>query len=308
MSSLSFPTLNNHPHASVRPDAIELDGAKRRNRGDRSLTEFGFTVFLYLKHRCFSAPLLGLVCMKFRHVRATVKRTGFAGLGYAAWVLWLCTPVIQGKEPTGGDGPPTFTKDVAPILQQRCQSCHRRDQIGPFVLETYEQARKRATDIAVVAEDQSMPPWKPTAGVGPKLKHDRSLTAREIAVLTAWAEAGAPRGEPEHMPSPARFPEGWALGEPDLVLETAEDFKVPASGPDVYRCFVIPTNLPRDVLISAVEYRPGNRRVVHHLMAFVDIHGYGRQRDAAEPGPGYTSYSGAGVEMGSAAPCPAGLT
>ncbi len=235
--------------------------------------------------------------MRFRHVGAIVKRIGFAGLGYTAWILWLCTPVTQGQEPTGGDGPPTFTRDVAPILQQRCQGCHRRDQIGPFVLETYEQTRKRATDIAAVAEDQSMPPWKPTAGVGPKLKHDRSLTAREIAVLTAWAEAGAPRGEPEHMPSPARFPEGWALGAPDLVLEATEDFKVPASGPDVYRCFVIPTNLPRDVLISAVEYRPGNRRVVHHMMAFVDIHGYGRQRDAAEPGPGYSSYSGAGVEI-----------
>ena len=148
-----------------------------------------------------------------------------------------------------------------------------------------------------MAADLSMPPWKPTAGVGPKLKHDRSLTAKEIAVLEAWADAGAPRGEPAHMPAPARFPEGWALGPPDLVLEMAEDFRVPASGPDIYRCFVIPTDLPRDVSISAVEYRPGNRRVVHHMMAFVDTHAYGRHRDTAEPGPGYISYSGPGIEI-----------
>jgi len=218
-------------------------------------------------------------------------------LGFAAGILWFCTPVTQGEEPARKAGPPTFTRDVAPILQQRCQGCHRRDQIGPFVLETYEQARKRAVDIAAVAQDRSMPPWKPTAGIGPRLKHNRSMTADEIAVLSAWAHGGAPRGEPGHMPAPARYPEGWALGEPDLVLEIAEDFHIPAAGPDIYRCFVIPTDLPRDVLVSAVECRPGNRRVVHHMMVFLDTHGYGRERDAAEPGPGYTSYSGPGVEI-----------
>jgi Copper type II ascorbate-dependent monooxygenase, C-terminal domain len=242
---------------------------------------------------CFSGP----VCMGFRQIGVVMSRSGFACLGFAAWAFSLCTFVGQANEPTPKGGPPTFTKDVALILQQRCQGCHRRDQIGPFVLETYEQTRKRAADIAAVAEERSMPPWKPTAGVGPKLKHDRSLPAAEIAVLKAWAVAGAPRGEPQHMPSPARFPDGWTLGEPDLMLELAEDFKVPASGPDIYRCFVIPTDLPRDALISAVECRPGNRRVTHHILVYVDTHGYGRERDAAEPGPGYTSFSGPGVEI-----------
>jgi hypothetical protein len=218
---------------------------------------------------------------------------------------WLARPrVVVGLlgwlaplEMARGAEAPTFTRDVAPILQAKCQNCHRRGQAGPFALESYEQARKRAADIASVVEERSMPPWKPSAGVGPKLKHDRSLSPAEIAVLRAWAAAGAPRGEEEHMPSPAQFPEGWALGTPDLVLEPAEDFAVPASGPDLYRCFVIPTDLPRDVAISAVEYRPGNRRVVHHMMAFLDTAGGGRKRDADEPGPGYTSYSGAGVDV-----------
>ncbi len=235
--------------------------------------------------------------MRFRHLGVPEPRLGCARLGLVAWMLWLCSPVAQGGDPPRKGGPPTFTKDVARILQQRCQGCHRRDQIGPFVLETYEQARKRSVDIAAVAEDRSMPPWKPTAGVGPKFKHDRSLTAGEIAVLQSWANAGAPRGEQEHMPSPTRYPDGWSLGEPDLVLEIAEDFNVPASGPDIYRCFVIATDLPRDALVSAIECRPGNRRVVHHMMAFLDTHGYGRERDAADPGPGYTSFSGPGVEI-----------
>ena len=168
---------------------------------------------------------------------------------------------------------------------------------GPFSLETYEQARKRASDIAAVAGDRSMPPWKPVAGAGPKLKHDPSLTAAEVAMLDAWAEAGAPRARRRTAPPVRKFAEGWALGTPDLVLEMGEDFTVPATGPDLYRCFVIPTNLRRDASISAVEYQPGNRRVVHHVMAFLDTTGAGRERDAADPGPGYTSYSGAGVEV-----------
>lgn len=193
---------------------------------------------------------------------------------------------------------PTYTRDVRPILQKKCQGCHRRDQVGPFALETYEQARKRSFDIASVVDDRSMPPWKPKPGFGPKLKHDPSLTPSEIAVLNAWAEADAPKGNHQHG-TDAETPDsgGWTLGEPDLVLTMSEDFVVPAGGPDIYRCFVIPSNLPHDVYISAVEYQPGNRRVVHHAMAFLDLQRAGRERDKADPGPGYSSYSGAGVEV-----------
>ena len=158
----------------------------------------------------------------------------------------------QAKTPT-----PTYTKDVAAILQSKCQNCHRRHQVGPFALETYEQARKRAHDIAAVTEERSMPPWKPTAGVGPKLKHDQSLTHAEIAILTAWADAGAPQGDLKDLPPPPRFAEGWKLGPPDLILEPGEGFPIPASGPDIYRCLVLPTNLTRDSYLEAVDYAAG---------------------------------------------------
>jgi len=192
---------------------------------------------------------------------------------------------------------PTYAGDVAVILQKNCQECHRPGQVGPFALETYEQARKRAADIAAVAEDRRMPPWKAAPQAVPKFKHDRSLSDADIAVLSVWAENGAPEGDRAEMPPPPSFPEDWALGKPDLVLEMPQEYAVPASGDDIYRCFVIPTDLPEDTYIEAIEYRPGNRRVVHHLLAYTDVSGAGRKRDEADPGPGYACFSGPGVEV-----------
>ncbi|MFO0909704.1 MAG: hypothetical protein U0794_15385, partial [Isosphaeraceae bacterium] len=219
----------------------------------------------------------------------------------ASPILWLVLSawVLGGEAAPSRPSPtaPTFTKDVAPILQKRCQNCHRPGEVGPFALQSYEHARKRATDIATVAGERSMPPWMPAPGVGVKLKDDHSLTHGEIKTLERWAEAGAPRGDEKHLPPATKYPEGWSLGTPDLILETAEPFSIPASGPDTYRCFVIPTRLTRDTYISAVEFRPGNRRVVHHMSSFLDTSGGGRKRDAEEPGPGYISFNGPGVDV-----------
>ena len=122
---------------------------------------------------------------------------------------------------------PTYSKEVARILEQNCRECHRKGQVGPFALDTYDQARKRAEDIAAVAEDRSMPPWKAAPNVGPKFKHDRSLSSQDIATLSSWAEAGAPEGDPADLPPPRKFPDDWTLeGGPDLVLDIGTDFQV----------------------------------------------------------------------------------
>ncbi len=189
---------------------------------------------------------------------------------------------------------PTYCKDVAPILRKNCQECHRPGQVGPFALETYEQARKRAADIAAVAEDRAMPPWKAAPHIGVKFKDVRTLSDPEISTLQTWAEAGAPEGNPADLPPPAKFPNDWQLGTPDLIVDTGADFAVPSSGDDIYRCFVVPTGLDKDQYVSAVEFRPGNRLVVHHILAYVDTSGKARERDQAEPGPGYTCFGGPG--------------
>jgi len=195
------------------------------------------------------------------------------------------------------DAPPTYAREVSRILQKNCQECHRKGQVGPFPLETYEQAAKRADDLATVVESRVMPPWKPVPGVGPGLKHPRVLSEGEVATISRWASHGAPLGNPADAPPAAEFTDGWALGTPDLVIEPSEDFAIPAAGGDVYRCFVVPTNLPKDTYISAIEYRPGNRRVVHHMLTYVDVSGQARKRDAGDPGLGYECFSGPEVEI-----------
>ena len=189
---------------------------------------------------------------------------------------------------------PTYSKDVAPILNANCVECHRRGQVGPFALESYDQARKRASDIATVVEGRSMPPWKPAPHFGTAFRDSRALSESMIATLVAWADSGAPEGDRSQLPAPPTFSSDWALGTPDLVIDLGVDFPVAAGGDDVYRCFVAPTNLPDDVFISAIDYRPGNRKVVHHVLAYVDVSGKARERDLAEPGPGYACFAGPG--------------
>jgi peroxiredoxin len=189
---------------------------------------------------------------------------------------------------------PTYTKDIAPLLQKNCQECHRPGQVAPFALETFEQARKRAADIASVVEDRSMPPWKASSHFGLKFKDERTLPEKDVATIAAWAEAGAPEGDPRDLPPAPEFPDDWSLGKPDLVVDIGADFPVPASGDDIYRCFVVPTGLDKDQYVTAIEYRVGNRRVVHHILAYVDVSGEARKRDAADPGPGYSCFAGPG--------------
>ncbi len=198
-------------------------------------------------------------------------------------------------EPRKNVAPPTYSREVARILQKNCQECHRAGQIGPFPLETFEQARKRANDIAAVVADHRMPPWKLDPSYGVKFKDDRSISEAEIHTLIAWAESGAHQGNPAEMPAPRKFTEGWMLGTPDLVLEMPEEFTVPASSDDIYRCFVIPAGISADQPVEAIEFKPGNPRIVHHIICYTETNGEARKRDAAEPGPGYACFSGAGV-------------
>ena len=159
----------------------------------------------------------------------------------------------------------TFSEDVAPILYANCVSCHRPGEAAPFSLITYEDVAKRAKLIAKVTESRQMPPWHAARGYG-EFVDERGLSDAQIATLRAWLDAGTPRGSRDKMPPLPRFTEGWQLGTPDLVLEMPDAFPVPAGGPDIYRNFVLPTGLPEDKWVRAVEFRSGTQKVVHHSL------------------------------------------
>ena len=187
----------------------------------------------------------------------------------------------------------TFTKDVAPILFTQCVTCHRPGEVAPFSLTSYKDAKKRAGQIADVTENRFMPPWMAEKGHG-DFVGERRLSDEQIKVLRAWADAGAPEGDPAQLPPLPTFPDGWTLGQPDLVLKMSESYELKAEGRDVFRVFVIPTNLTEDKYVRAVEFRPGNRKIVHHALFFLDNSGTARKLDAQDPGPGYSRMGGPG--------------
>jgi len=192
-----------------------------------------------------------------------------------------------------GASTPTFNKDIAPILHQNCATCHRPGEVAPFSLLTYQDAAKRAALIAGVTQSRVMPPWKPEPGYG-SFQAERRLTDDQLALLRDWAKAGAPEGDPRDKPTPPVFPQGWEGGQPDKVLTIAQKYAVAADGPDQYRCFVLPLNNDNELYLSTFEFRPGNRRVVHHAIIYLDTSGRARKLAADSPDGSYSCFGGPG--------------
>lgn len=191
------------------------------------------------------------------------------------------------------DEPIVYTRHVAPILWSRCAGCHRPGEVAPFSLLSYHDAAKRADFLADVTADRRMPPWRARHDFG-TFRDELHLSGRERAILAHWAAAGAPEGDPADLPPRPVFPDGWQLGEPDLVLTMPEPFQVPPDE-DLYRAFVLPIPVERVQGLAAVEYRPGNRAVAHHARLYVDASPDCRRRDQADPGPGFLTVGGADI-------------
>jgi hypothetical protein len=166
--------------------------------------------------------------------------------------------------------------------------------VAPFSLLTYQDAAKRAGIIAVVTNRRFMPPWKAEPGYG-HFVDERRLSDAQISTLKDWAAAGAPEGNPKEKPAPPEFAEGWQAGKPDAVFTTPQPFDIPADGRDRFQCFVIPLNADAEHYVKTVEFHPGNPRVVHHALFFLDTSGEARRKDAATPEPGYPCFGGPGV-------------
>jgi hypothetical protein len=162
----------------------------------------------------------------------------------------------------------TYYKDVLPILQNRCQGCHRPGEVAPISFLTYSETRPWAKAIRESVLLRKMPPWLADPHFG-KFANDRSLTKREVDTLVAWVDGGAREGKANQRPKPREFVEGWNVGQPDVVLEMPLDYQVPATGTIEYQHFVVPTGFTEDKWVQVAEMRAGNRALVHHAAIFV---------------------------------------
>lgn len=162
----------------------------------------------------------------------------------------------------------TFYRDILPILQQRCQVCHRTGGIAPTAFETYQQTRPFAPTIKIATQNRSMPPWFADPGIG-HFSNDSSLTAQQIAALAAWADAGAPAGDACDASAPPHWAEGWSIARPDLVLRMPKSVALPASGDVDYTYEIVPTGFKEDRWVRGVEILPALRANVHHAVVYV---------------------------------------
>jgi hypothetical protein len=183
-------------------------------------------------------------------------------------VFVVVLPLLASPTPKDAVQQPTFYKDVLPILQNRCQQCHRAGEAAPMALMTYEQVRPWAKAIREAVLKRLMPPWFADPAIG-KFANDHSLKAEELETLVSWVDQGAKAGNPQEAPPQRQFVEGWNIGQPDVVFEMPREHPVPASGTIEYTYFVLPTGFQEDKWVRMAEVRPGNRQVVHHVIAFI---------------------------------------
>ncbi len=228
-----------------------------------------------------------------------VTRPVFSILLYFVWVTaGLST---SGAQPSPTNGTPaipalaayrprpagtlSFNRDIAPIIFSKCSQCHHKGQSPPFELMTYRDVAQRAQQILEVTQRGLMPPWLPAEGFG-KFVNERRLSVEEKGLLQQWINEGVREGDSKAPVAP-EFPEGWFLGRPDLVVTMPQDYLLGAEGTDVYRNFVIPMPDETNRFIRALEFSPGNPRIVHHAFFMVDEKRGSRLRDALDLETGF---------------------
>jgi Copper type II ascorbate-dependent monooxygenase, C-terminal domain len=168
----------------------------------------------------------------------------------------------------GASTSPTFYKDVLPLLQDHCQSCHREGEIAPMSFVTYEQTRLWAAAIKQAVQSKQMPPWFADPRYG-TFSNDPSLTPEQTAMIVAWADAGAPAGSPKDAPPPHRWAEGWNIPQPDRVVQMPKAVNLPATGDVEYTYEIVPTGFSEDKWVQMSEIRPSSREHVHHAVVYI---------------------------------------
>ena len=196
-----------------------------------------------------------------------ISRVAFPiGLLLMGASVWVATPAAsQDATKAGQDSARvvTFHKDVLPVLQKNCQSCHRPGQIGPFSMLTYKDARPWAKAIKAAVVSRKMPPWLADPRYG-HFDNDRSLKQAEIDTIAAWVDSGAPEGDPKNAPAPSEWPVGGWQIQPDLTVELPP-YPVPARGVKEWELIAFPAPFKEDTWVTSAELLPGAPAVVHHM-------------------------------------------
>jgi hypothetical protein len=192
-----------------------------------------------------------------------------AKLGGILGIITVVVCSILGyQRATAPAASPTFYKDVLPILQDHCQSCHRPGEVAPMPLVTYEQTRPWANAIAHEVQMKMMPPWFADSRYG-RFTNDSSLTEQQISTISAWGAAGAPRGDPQDAPAAKEWAKGWNIHQPDLVVRMPKSVKIPATGEVEYTYEIVPTHFTEDRWVQMSEFRPGSPAHVHHAVVYI---------------------------------------
>jgi hypothetical protein len=197
-----------------------------------------------------------------------------SNFGYhCCWTNTQVTVTVKGAQTARAAAPEpvTFAKDIAPIFQEKCQTCHHQGTSAPMSLVTYEEARPWAKSIQQRVSNRDMPPWHLDKTVGIKqYKNDRSLSDGEISTIVRWVDAGAPQGNAADMPAPRTFQSDaeWFIGEPDLKVTTPNDFVMYDKGPDWWIDQFAEVTLDEDRWIKAMEIKPNNPKIVHHVVVY----------------------------------------
>ncbi|MFL6216500.1 MAG: c-type cytochrome [Blastocatellia bacterium] len=197
--------------------------------------------------------------MNLRRLTLPFLLTALASLGIA---FVTSTSASSGKEVT-------FNKDVAPIFYKNCAECHKPNDIAPMSLISYKEVRPWARSIKEKVITREMPPWSPDPKYG-QFSNDHRLSDKDVQTIVAWVDGGAKEGDAKDLPPAPEFTSGgWELGKPDQIFSMKEEFIVQPGQPDTIQNFIIPTNFKEDKWIQSAEILPGNKRIVHHVIAFI---------------------------------------
>jgi len=259
---ITFPVLKDQDHrvadqlgASRTPEVFVLDRQRTVRYSGRIDDQYGVG---YSRERPGRTDLAAAIDDVLAGREVTTPKTDAIGC------------IIGRAREHRASGAVTYSNRIATILQNRCVECHRAGDIGPFSLVSYEDAAGWSEMIAEVVRDQRMPPWHARSEEG-QFRNDRQLSEDEKVAIARWAADGAPQGEATDLPEPRAFVTGWQLPkDPDAVFTIQKrPFQVQAEGELDYQWFVVDPGFTKDTWVRAVEIVPGNRSVVHHILAFV---------------------------------------